>query len=727
MRSIDAGVAEPGRNCWRLVRADRAAFLIDASSYFAVLGHALCRARHSIFIIGWDLHSRVRLGRRGARPDEPDESCELAALLADLARWRPRLRIRLLDWDYSMLMASEREARPWVALDQETPRQVCFRLDGRHPVGGSHHQKIVVIDDALAFVGGLDLTASRWDTPEHLAEDPRRVDPDGKPYAPFHDVQLAVDGEAAAALGVLARVRWERAAGRRALRFPMPRRRASDPWPPSLEPDFRDVPVAIARTEAAYLGRREVHEVERLYLDTIAAARRWIYVENQYLSSRAIGDALCERLAEPDGPEVVVVGPRECAGWLEETTMAPLRHRVVQRLREADRGDRFRLLYPRIPGEARVNVHSKLLIADDAVLRAGSANLSNRSMGLDTECDLQIEARGDAAASRGIARARARLLAEHLGVSVEQVETVLAETGSLIATIERLGGGERTLAPLDAEIPPWIEQLVPEEMLGDPERPIQVLRAIERWTPEELRDPHRRALRPVAAGVGLAVLLALAWQLPPLAASVQPAALRAWLADLAAMPFGGPVAVIGLFVATTLVAIPPAFPAAAIFLVFGGAKAVAYSAAGIAASAAVGYGLGRVLLRRPLQRLSGPRLAELRRKLTMPGVLALAALRLVPIAPFLVVNLLAGAARISFGGYMAGTLLGLAPLVAALALVDSIGRALEVSTLVSAALFGATIAALALFYALERRLAPRVRRRTSRADSESPPKAAGTA
>ena len=102
---------------------------------------------------------------------------------------------------------------PLYALNWKTHSRVRFYMDDKHPVGASQHQKIVVVDDAVAFSGGLDLSKWRWDTPEHRIDDQRSVDPDGKPYPPFHDVQMVVDGAAAAALGQLARERWQRATG----------------------------------------------------------------------------------------------------------------------------------------------------------------------------------------------------------------------------------------------------------------------------------------------------------------------------------------------------------------------------------------------------------------------------------------------------------------------------------------------------------------------------------
>lgn len=499
----ELGVAVPARNCWRIGHARRAAVLVDGDAYFRALAQAIERARESVFILGWDVHSQVRLGPAptGGGTDPP----ELAALLDTAAARSPRLRVYVLDWDYSMLLAASREVASWMRLDWRSHRRVRFRLDGRHPVGACHHQKLVVVDDAMAFVGGLDLTANRWDTPEHRAVDPRRTNPSGEQYPPFHDVQIAVDGEAAVQLGQLARDRWRRASGAPIRRLRSRRRERHDVWPPALAPDFENVPVAIARTEPAYRGRAERREVLQLYIDSIASAQRWIYLENQYLSSRAIGDALCQSLAADAGPEILVVSPRECSGWLEETTMGLLRHRLVRRLSEADRHGRFRICYPRLPGDPlRINVHSKVMIADDEIVRIGSANLSNRSMGFDTECDLHIEARGDPALARSVCAVLARLLGEHLGTEPGAVTQALSETGSLFATLDRLGTGERRLEPLDVHCAEWAEAVLPEQLLTDPERPIEMMHLVEEWTPELFRDPHRRK---VASLVPLAVLL----------------------------------------------------------------------------------------------------------------------------------------------------------------------------------------------------------------------------
>src|SRR6202012_4319232 len=145
-------------------------------------------------------------------------------------------------------------------------------------------------------------------------------------------------------------------------------------------------------------------------------------------------DALAARLAEEDGPEIVGVLRLGSSGWLEAPTMSALRTILIRKLRDADVHGRFHAWYPDTPSGPGCDVHSKLMIVDDEWLRVGSANFANRSMGLDTECDLVLEARGDASARRAIASVRNTLLSEHLGVARTDIQNAFSVTGSLGAT-----------------------------------------------------------------------------------------------------------------------------------------------------------------------------------------------------------------------------------------------------------------------------------------------------
>lgn len=475
MDSGGQSILRPGRNCWRLERAQRVALIVDARDYFAIAKAAIREARHTVMMIGWhfDLHIKLEPDRADATP--PDE---LGQFLKAVAAQRPELRIHILQWDAALLATLARQIVPFLMLELIWHHRIHFRLDSDHPAGACHHQKILVIDDALAFCGGIDMTADRWDTRAHRDRDPCRVRADGSPYGPFHDATVAVDGAAARALGELARDRWRRATGQR-LDPPDP---DHDAWPEKLQPTFLDVDVAIARTHPRRPGRPAVGEIRRLYLDAIASARRTIYLESQYFASAAIADALCRRLEEPDGPEVVVVNPASAAGWLEEEAMDTVRALLVDRLRRADRHGRFRLYCPVTEEGAPIYVHAKILVIDAGLVRVGSSNVNNRSMGFDTECDLAVEAlpgREGAAVREAITTFRDGLLAEHLGMEAAAFADVRRRIGSLAGAVEALRRGEgKTLRPIDPERPNDVERLLAETRLLNPERPGQAERRL---------------------------------------------------------------------------------------------------------------------------------------------------------------------------------------------------------------------------------------------------------
>src|SRR5438270_6569575 len=149
-------ILDPTSNVWRTTRAGRAAVLIDAGRYFGALRQAMLQARSTVFIVGWDIDSRTRLvGEAGTADDGLPE--RFVDFLSALVKARPDLTVHILAWDYSVLYALERELFPAFSIGWRTPRRVRFCLDDNLPVGGAHHQKLVVIDDAVAFCGGLDV------------------------------------------------------------------------------------------------------------------------------------------------------------------------------------------------------------------------------------------------------------------------------------------------------------------------------------------------------------------------------------------------------------------------------------------------------------------------------------------------------------------------------------------------------------------------------------------
>lgn len=462
LNGIRSTIAVPGRNSWRRETADAVRILVDGDAYYDALNRTLPHARRSIRIVGWDFNPDIRL-----RPRDSEET--LGDLLKRLADDNPRLEIHILVWAMGPIYSSHSlkifRQNGW----SNHPR-IHLRFDTRHPLRGSHHQKIVTIDDATAFVGGIDLTGGRWDTPAHPAQCEDRQKPDGTIYGPVHDVQAMVAGRAARALGDMARWRWKKATGEDLA----PVNVKTPPWPVEIGSDMEFCNVAIARATpsiAGIVGRREAVKLTR---DAIAAARERIYIETQYLASFSICRALAKRLKEPEGPEIAIVVTSSSRGLLEQFVMARNRNRLIRRLRKADMHDRLRIMYAVVPAgerkEREVLVHAKVVIIDDVFLRVGSSNLNNRSEGLDTECDIGIEA-SNAIHRQAIAGVRHRLIGEHLDASPERVAD-LEGAGSMIRAIDTLNVRPRGLRAYKVELNGRTEAL-PGTAILDPKAPFR--------------------------------------------------------------------------------------------------------------------------------------------------------------------------------------------------------------------------------------------------------------
>ncbi|HEY9217358.1 MAG TPA: phospholipase, partial [Phenylobacterium sp.] len=182
----------PGETCWRRAKADRAAFLIDTEAYFAAVHAALHKAERSIHLLGWGFDPRTRLFPDGH--DGPDDPDEVGRILIELAEAKPQLDIRLLIWRSALPIAASQEFFPHKARRWFKNSRVQFHLDDAVPFGACHHQKVLVIDDVLAFSGGGDISVDRWDTAAHLESDQRRIMPKQECHAPRHEVMMMVEG-----------------------------------------------------------------------------------------------------------------------------------------------------------------------------------------------------------------------------------------------------------------------------------------------------------------------------------------------------------------------------------------------------------------------------------------------------------------------------------------------------------------------------------------------------
>jgi uncharacterized membrane protein YdjX (TVP38/TMEM64 family) len=402
--------------------------------------------------------------------------------------------------------------------------------------------------------------------------------------------------------------------------------------------------------------------------------------------------------------EAVVLTTREPGGPLEAETMGVGRQRFMAAFDEPSLRDRIRFVAPMarcdgsIDGDAppldgdgtlSIHVHAKVLIVDDTFLRIGSSNLNNRSMGFDTECDLAVEAE-NAAHRRAIASIRNRLIAEHWGSDEESVGTALAKRGSVAEALDSLpqvpvyttaqatghprfkpwrrslrAAARRRVEPIPRDAAAGIDLVV---QLGDPERVVSADELIAQAT--GIRDPRPVKWGLAALGAALVVVL-LGFGFSQLDLNLSDISGRIGVAieSLAGSPWRVPL-VLAVFVMASVVSVPILALIGATVLTLGPMLGFICSAVGTMLAASATFGVGRLVGRKPLQRWLGKKLETLEQKVAKRGVIAIALIRKVPVAPFTFVNMLIGALGIRYRDFILGTALGMLPGIAAFAFVS---------------------------------------------------------
>ena len=460
----------PGLTCWRTDKAPRAALLIDMEDYFDAAMDAMSRAKHSVHLLNWAFVANTLFHPQpgGAGKD----SDRIGNFLVALAK-NPAIDVRVLCWKSAMPVAATQHFFPFMDRKAFAGTKVKFVLDGKLPVGACHHQKMIVIDDAIAFCGGGDIGPDRWDTPEHLDDNPRREKTrrDNKCFDSRHEVMGLVDGPAATALGGLFRDRWLRATGQVVPASPPMR---PPRWPGKIPPGFANIDMGISRTGAAWRQFDEVRESEALHVAAIRAANSCIYMENQYFTSPLIAAELADRLKEPGGPEVVLISTEHSPSYFDQMTMDRTRLTFIKTLKDADKHGRFQAYSPVTTLGLTIIVHAKLTIIDDVLLRIGSSNINNRSLGFDTECDLSLDANGPGgSANRAeVVRLRNKLLAHWLGCEEATMKAAVAKTGGVGAALESLrANGYCRLRPIAPKPLNPLAGFIASHHLGDPVGP----------------------------------------------------------------------------------------------------------------------------------------------------------------------------------------------------------------------------------------------------------------
>ena len=478
---------EAGVSCSTLlVDAPRSGLLIDGRDFYRALYQALCSARRSIVMAGWQFDTSVEL-LRGEDAAGADLPVHFLDLLRALCSARPELEVHLLAWEASPAFTLEREPLQKLRFHWRGHERVHFRMDNCHPTTGAHHQKIVAVDRSIVFVGGMDVCTSRWDDREHRAVDPRRTSRN-RPYPPHHDVHTFLTGEAVDVMRDWFACRWRMATGEELPARALPREEIA--IEPTLEMEAPRVGLSHTWPDIDGCPVPQNRELYRLHLDAIASAERLIYIENQYLSSDEIEKALRHRMETRAAPplEIILLLPQRSAGFKERVSIGVYQAKILRSLAgtAAQTGHRLGVYYPAAPGakgDVPVFIHAKLLAVDDRFLLVSSANLTNRSMSFDSELGVAWES---PAPCPSIRAARVELLREHTGLAPADANDLFGSMTGLVDRLDaiaragtdrlRLHGLNqdelpgRLLAPFIPRDPPLdpdhVEDLLPEPGVG---------------------------------------------------------------------------------------------------------------------------------------------------------------------------------------------------------------------------------------------------------------------
>lgn len=670
-------------------RARELAVFTESASYFSALRNAINCAERRILIVGWSLDDRIRLVRGDA--DSVDER-SLGEFLVDRARENPDLRIQLRIWQAPAVFAADQYITEWFQDQAQALDNLELLRVPAASAFAARHEKYVIIDDFLAWVGGMDLSHSRWDTTDHRGDSEARTNPDGERYVPYHDTQLMFSGPAVRDLFAVAvqdrlvEDDWNP---------PEDSRGSQQVWPGNLWP--ADVPVDLREREIYLSFTRtyperddgDVRQIFHLYRDLVAAAEDRVYIENQYFSSDEITAALSSRLQEPEGPEVIIIMPRELPDALGRMTMGVSSAVQLSHLIDHDHHHRLGIFNLRSPDDlaANVKVHSKTMIIDGALVTLGSANINGRSFSLDSEVNATIlgpaeeggSSAGDAPSPAGdISAIEDRLLAQHAGLSVDAWQQQVAHhDGSRLAAFRKRSaewsgleeGGDHVIADASKRVP---KELVDRFDMEQPPPQETVFQRIARSNPWEIITRTKRVW-----ATSLVAVLAIGALLYAAQSDLD---IRAVLQRIEVIntqrPWAGALLTIAAFWVTMSFFVTIVVPIVFFSALHGPLLGIVYSTLGIFSGAAIFYAIGLALHTSSWpDRYQAVRRAKGQLERIKPyGLWAVAISRMVPSGPFLVVNLVTGLLGFTPVQFLAGSAVGLLPGIVAFSVFGEVIR-----------------------------------------------------
>ncbi len=433
----DQSFFHEGHNCWSVDEVTKNGVLVDGENYYKAFYEAAQKATRYIIIAGWQFDSGTRLLKKRDKKKSPFSGVFIH-FLNQLCHKNPQLRVMILAWDFSFIYSFERESKQHARFNNSTAPNFKFVFDRFHPRLASHHQKFVVIDGNLAFTGGMDLCACRWDSRSHQVENPERTSPYHAMYAPYHEVQCFVTGPIVRRFVDIFVDRWQTATGEKlgllTTGEPVTDFKGVLPLPPSR--------VALARTVGAcvYPIRQKVDEIRKMFLDMIEKAERLIYIEVQYFASHEIYGALKKKLMikSDESLQVIILLPAKLGPFKEQIAFGAQGTKMLRSLvKTAEANGHHVGVFNAVATdnnghEQAVYIHSKVMIVDDKFMTIGSANLCNRSMGLDSELNLIWQAE-DESMQQAIAEVRVSLLLEHTNLDAAEYRSRMVKHEGLAA------------------------------------------------------------------------------------------------------------------------------------------------------------------------------------------------------------------------------------------------------------------------------------------------------
>ncbi len=367
--------------------------LVDGEAALGAMVEEVRSAVSHVHLTAWFLSPSFVMAEDGDRP------VVVRDLLAETSR---RADVRVLLWAGAPIPVFRPSRRAVRAVRDElvTAGPIRCALDRRERPLHCHHEKTVIVDDRVAFVGGIDWTSLAGDRRDSQSHPARAA-------LGWHDAAVRIDGPLVADVAAHFAMRWGAVTGERLA-------------PPSVPDPVADgVAAQFVRTcpEHVYPALADgSFGVLESYVRALRSAQRLIYLESQYLWSPEIVAVLADKLRRPpdDRFRLVIVLPSRPKGGGDDTRGG------LGELMDADR-DAGRVLgcclFARGAGGADpVYVHAKVGIVDDRWLTVGSANLNDHSLFNDTEANVVTH---DPELAR---RTRLELWAEHLERPVDELE-----------------------------------------------------------------------------------------------------------------------------------------------------------------------------------------------------------------------------------------------------------------------------------------------------------------